>query len=147
MPSIYRPKHSVTIPEADTCAAKPVDARAQALQQPRTDGETEWAGRRKSQPAGVILPATRHWMSSLPPDYRPDRLAIRFPRIANLIAASWDNPKECSAYIYSLLHDERVGRKGFPVEVQQDIAQLRVYFAMLHPIIDWDEQGGRNTRR
>ena len=92
---------------------------------PCTDGETEWAGRRKAQPAGVMLPATRQWMNSLPPDYRPHRLAIRFPRIANLIAARWDSPKECTAYMSSLLHDERGGRKGFPAEVQEDITDLR----------------------
>lgn len=144
MPSIYRPKHSVTIPEADTCAAKPVDARAWASPPARADGESGWAGRRRAQPAQTILPATRHWMNSLPPDHRPQSLALRFPRIANLIAASWGNPRECAAYIYSLLHDERGGRKGFPIEVQQDIADLRVYVAMLHPIVTWDEDGSNS---
>lgn len=142
MPSIYRPKHSVTIPEADTCATRD-DARAQPSPQPGIHGESEWAGRRKAQPAQAILPTTRQWMSAVPPDYRPHSLAIRFPRIANLIAASWDNPKDCTAYLYSLLHDERGGRKGFPVEVQKDLADLRVYYAMLHPIINWDDAGSR----
>jgi hypothetical protein len=137
----------VAIPEVDTCAAAPADARAQSSPPPRTDGESEWAGRRKAQPVQVILPATRRWMNSLPPEYRPASLAIRFPRIANLIAASWDNPKECTAYIYSLLHDERGGRKGFPVQVQKDIADLRVYYAMLHPIINWDESSSPKIRR
>jgi hypothetical protein len=147
MSSIYRPKHSVAIPEADTAPARPVIAKARPSQQPRTWEESEWAGRRKAQPAQVILAATRHWMNSLPPDYRPQSLAIRFPRIANLIAASWGNPKECSAYLYSLLHDQRGGRKGFPVEVQKDITDLRVYFAMLHPIINWDEGSDPPIRR
>ena len=142
MSSIYRPKHSVTIPEADKAPARPVNATTRASQQPRTWEESEWAGRRKAQPAQVILATTRHWMNSLPPDYRPQSLAIRFPRIANLIAASWDNPKECSEYLYSLLHDQRGGRKGFPPEVQKDIADLRVYFMMRHPIVNWDEGGG-----
>lgn len=147
MPSIYRPKHSVTIPEADTCPATPADARVQASQPPRTDGESEWAGRRKAQPAQVILATTRRWMNSLPPDYRPHSLAIRFPRIANLIAASWDNPEECTAYLHSLLHDARGGRKGFPVQVQKDIADLRVYYAILHPFINWDEGGSPQIGR
>ena len=147
MSSIYRPKHSVTIPEAETCAPAPGAGRAQGRQRRGAVDDSEWAGRRKAQPAQVILAPTRHWMNSLPPDYRPQSLAIRFPRIANLIAASWDNPKECSAYIYSLLHDERGGREGFPPEVQKDIADLRFYFAMLHPIVDWDEDGPPKSRR
>lgn len=143
MASIYRPKQSVTTPAADARAPRPVNARAPAPQRPRTASETEWAGRRKAQPAQVILTATRHWMNSLPPDYRPQSLAIRFPRIANLIAASWDDPKECTAYISSLMNDQRGGRKGFPMEVQKDIGDLRAYFTMLHPIINWDEGSSR----
>ena len=69
----------------------------------------------------------------------PEHVRIRFPRIANLIAASWVNPRDCTAYISSLLHDRRGGRKGFPPEVQQDIHDLRVYYARLHPIIHWEE--------
>jgi hypothetical protein len=139
MTSIYRPNHPATNREADNDGARTADSRAQPSQQPRNWDESEWAGRRKAQPAQAILPATRHWMNSISPEYRPHSLAIRFPRIANLIAASWDNPKECSAYIHSLLHDQRGGRKGFPPQVQKDLADLRIYFAMLHPIICWDE--------
>ena len=147
MTSIYRPNHSVTSFEPDTCAPAQAAALPRGRQQRRTADDSEWAGRRKAQPAQIILAPTRHWMNSLPPDYRPQSLAIRFPRIANLIAASWDNPKECNAYLYSLLHDERGGREGFPVEVQKDIADLRVYFAMLHPIVNWDEGGSPNVRK
>jgi len=140
MPSIYRPKHSVTNPEVDVVSGTArvhVDSRSSRRE--TDDGQTEWAGRRKAQPATMILPATRTWMNSLPLDYRPQALGIRFPRILNLIAASWDNPKDCSAFISSLLHDQRGGRKGFPPEVVADIHDLRVYYAKLHPIIDWDE--------
>ena len=98
----------------------------------------EWEGRRKAQPANVVLPATRRWINSIPPEYRPQTLPIRFGRIANLIAASWDNPKDCTAYISSLLHDRRGGRKGFPPEVVQDLRDLRVYYAALHPLVVWD---------
>jgi hypothetical protein len=95
-------------------------------------------GRRKAQPANTVLPLTRRWMNSIPPEYRPQTLPIRFGRIANLLAASWDNPKECTAYISSLLHDNRGTRKGFPPEVMQDIRDLRVYYASLHPLVVWD---------
>lgn len=146
MTSVYRPKHSVINPEADTCRMTPVDRRTRAGMRGGDDGASEWAGRRKAQPAQVILPATRHWMSSLPPDYRPQSLAIRFPRIANMLAASWHNPKECTEYICSLLNDERGGRRGFPPEVQKDLADLRIYCAALHPIINWDENAPPGRR-
>ena len=136
MPSIYRPKHSVLNPEADVAAGAPTKAK-QPTAKYAVDGEIDWVGRRKAQPANVLLPSARKWMNSIPVDYRPQALPIRFPRIVNLIAASWDNPKECTAYISSLLHDQRGGRKGFPAEVIQDLQDLRVYYARLHPIIKW----------
>jgi hypothetical protein len=137
MASIYRPEHSVMDPAADVVPRTHTVARDSASE---NLGDVDWTGRRKAQPANVVLPATRRWMSSIPEDFRPQALAIRFPRIANLIAASWDNPRDCTAYISSLLHDRRGGRKGFPPEVRQDIHDLRVYYARLHPIIHWDQE-------
>ena len=138
MTSIYRQKHSVSVPEADVCLRTQVEADDGSSQDSAADSQVDWVGRRKAQPANVILPVTRRWMNSLPLEYRPQALPIRFARIANLIAANWDNPKDCTAFISSLLHDRRGGRKGFPAEVVQDIHDLRVYYAMLHPIIRWE---------
>ena len=137
MASIYRPEHSVIVPEADVCPRTQIVAEDSANE---NLGHVDWAGRRKAQPANVVLPATRRWLTTIPVDFRPQALAIRFPRIANLLAANWDNPADCTAYISSLLHDQRGGRKGFPPEVQQDIHDLRVYYARLHPIIHWDTE-------
>jgi len=131
MSSIYRPRAS----KADIRQPGQPDLDDGSLHEPRTE---ELAGRRKAQPANVVLPLTRRWMNSIPAEYRPQTLPIRFGRIANLIAASWDNPKECTAYISSLLHDGRGGRKGFPPEVLQDILDLRMYYAALHPLVVWD---------
>jgi hypothetical protein len=135
MTSIYRPKHSVIVPEADVCQRAHASSADDSSERSPTDGQVDWVGRRKAQPANLVLPSTRRWMNSLPLEYRPQALPIRFPRIANLLAANWDNPEDCIAYISSLLHDQRGGRKGFPPEVLQDIHDLRVYYARLHPII------------
>ena len=134
MSSIYRPDHAV----AKAGARRP--GRVNLDDGAAQDGaaQSEWVGRRKAQPANTVLPQTRRWMNSIPPEYRPQTLPIRFGRIANLLAASWDNPKECTAYISSLLHDNRGSRKGFPPEVMQDIRDLRVYYAALHPLVVWD---------
>lgn len=129
MSSIYRPDQP----------APRAKIRQQGKDDPSRDPPSEWVGRRKAQPANVILPLTRRWINSIPPEYRPQTLPIRFGRIANLLAASWDNPKECTAYISSLLHDSRGGRKGFPPEVVQDLLDLRVYYAALHPLVVWDQ--------
>jgi hypothetical protein len=138
MTSIYRPKHSVIVPEADVCQRAQINTADSSSENSATDGQVDWTGRRKTQPANIVLPLTRRWMSSLPLEYRPQALPIRFPRIANLLAANWDNPRDCTAYISSLLHDQRGGRKGFPAEVLQDIHDLRVCYARLHPIIRWE---------
>ena len=137
MSSIYRPGH--VAPKADRRPERVNDDDGSGRDLP-TDAMSEWTGRRKAQPANTILPLTRRWMGTIPPEYRPQTLPIRFGRIANLLAANWDNPKDCSAYISSLLHDRRGGRKGFPPEVLQDIRDLRVYYAKLHPIVVWDQE-------
>jgi hypothetical protein len=138
MTSIYRPKHSVIVPEADACQRAQISTAESSSQDSAIDGQVDWIGRRKAQPANVLLPSTRRWVNSLPLEYRPQVLLIRFGRIANLLAANWDNPSDCTAYMSSLLHDRRGHRKGFPPEVLQDIYDLRVYYARLHPFIRWE---------
>jgi hypothetical protein len=128
----------VIVPEADSCQRAQINTADGLSERSATDGQVDWVGRRKAQPANLVLPSTRRWMNSLPLECRPQALPIRFPRIANLLAANWDNPSDCTAYISSLLHDQRGGRKGFPAEVLQDIHDLRVYYARLHHIIRWE---------
>lgn len=137
MPSIYRPKDSIAS-DAEVRHGPHVNTDAQPAQSATPDEQSVWAGRRKAQPASVLLPATQRWLDSLPPDSRPIALAAQFPRIANLIAATWNNPPDCSAFISSLLDDQRGGRRGFPREVSEDILNLRVNYARLHPIINWE---------
>ena len=133
--SIYRPGAASSKPDVRRTGRPNVDDGSLR----DAGAESEWAGRRKAQPANTVLPLTRRWIITIPPEYRPQTLPIRFGRIANLLAASWDNPKDCTAYISSLLHDDRGTRKGFPPEVLQDIRDLRVYYASLHPLVVWDQ--------
>src|SRR5690349_5111767 len=46
---------------------------------------------RKNQPTDIPLPRTKAWLETLPPKVRPTALMRQFPRIANLIAATWDD--------------------------------------------------------
>ena len=137
MPSIYRPKDSVIEPVSDVCAGANIDTKVHTLNDPVIDNQKEWAGRRKGQPSNILLPATRRWLDTLPIEFRPGALAAQFPRLANLIAATWNNPGDCGACIYALLHDQRGGRRGFPDDVSKDILNLRMYYVRLHPIVDW----------
>ena len=134
MPSIYRPKHSVVGPESDVYRGQHVNTDSGAT----ANDESAWAGRRKAQPVEVILPATQRWLQSLPPDVHPQALAGQFPRLANLFALNWKSPNDCVEFISSLLVDKRGGRRGFPEEVLKDIHRLRVYYATLHPIVNWE---------
>ena len=147
MPSIYRPKHSVTVHETDVAQGAHISTNTHVRQDATSDDQADWVGRRKAQPADVLLPATRHWLNSLPVECRPQALAKHFSRLANLVAANWNNPRDCSAFIYSLLHDQRGGRRGFPREVMEDIINLRMYYARLHPIVDWESGAGADSQR
>jgi hypothetical protein len=147
VPSIYRPKHSVAVPETDVAHGAHISTDGDVPLRAHSGEQSEWVGRRKAQPADVLLPATRRWLDSLPVDARPLTLAKQFARLANLIAANWNNPADCSAFIYSLLHDQRGGRRGFPREVMEDIINLRMYYARLHPIVDWEAGADANRHR
>jgi hypothetical protein len=71
------------------------------------------------------------WLLGLPPNVRPQRLSMQFPRIANALAAVWDEPSECQAAFDKLLCGERAGRAGFPPEVQHELVALRDWWVAL----------------
>jgi hypothetical protein len=130
------------VPETDVAQGAHITTNTHVRQGATSDDQRDWVGRRKAQPADVLLPATRHWLDSLPVESRPLALAKQFPRLANLIAVNWNNPRDCCAFIYALLHDQRGGRRGFPREVMEDIITLRMYYTRLHPIVDWEAGAG-----
>jgi hypothetical protein len=100
---------------------------------------------RRAQPALVLLPRTAIWIANLPPAARPNALAARFARIANLLCALWDDPPVCRKYFDDLLHDRRGGRQGFPPEVRQELGLLHTYFEHatrpVGDVLEWDTTG------
>ena len=72
-------------------------------------------------------------MDGLPAAVRPVVLARKFPRIANSIAELWRRVARCEEYLDTLVVDLRGDRTGFPLEVAQELAALRGYYAELHP--------------
>ena len=93
----------------------------------------ERSRQRAPQPAAVLLHATLRWMDDLAAAVRPVVLPRRFPRIANSIAELWRRVARCEEYLDTLVVDLRGDRTGFPLEVAQELAALRGYYAELHP--------------
>jgi hypothetical protein len=95
--------------------------------------DSNWTRRRMSEPANGLLKPTFAWASSLPLEIQPRTLLYKFPRIANLIAAMWQDPNSIRRYVDDLLVDRRGSRQGFPVEVLRELFQLRAYYDEMHP--------------
>jgi hypothetical protein len=71
------------------------------------------------------------WLGALPENIRPQLTTLRYPRIINVIAAAWPDTQERSTTFDDLLNDRRIGRRGFPVEIEREIAALCLYASSL----------------
>ena len=103
----------------------------------------DWGARRKPGATGsaeTLRTATLQWILKLPEHVQPRHLQLRYPRIANRLAADWERVEVCESYLDSLITDKRGGRKGFPLAVAQEIAGLRDYYFRLHHknLTPWD---------
>jgi hypothetical protein len=74
-----------------------------------------------------------NWASTLPPTFRPNALLAKFPRIANLIAALWQDPSSLRRYVDDLLVDKRGNRKGFQPDILRELFALRAHYDELNP--------------
>ena len=74
-----------------------------------------------------------NWLHELPADVRPRETTLRFPRILNRLARYWDSPRMVDEIFADLLVDRRVGRKGFPPVILEEIRVLYGHFKGLHP--------------
>ena len=88
----------------------------------------EWSSMRKAQPADYLLPQSTRWLVALPPEVPTHSLAMRYPRIVNLIASQWDDRHGASKLFDDLLMDRRGGRAGFPPSVRHDLLRLREFW-------------------
>lgn len=134
--SIYR--RTDRVPVRDFPSGE--DSRA-AVAAPEPDADC--LKRRTSEPANGLLRPTFNWASTLPLEVQPRALLFKFPRIANLIAALWQDPNSVRRYIDDLLVDKRGNRQGFPLDVLRELFQLRAYYDELHPanVKPWESAG------
>ena len=103
---------------------EPSSGQSQPKQASVTPGAYEHL--RKGAPANSALPRTLKWADELPPRVKPVALLRQFPRIANLIAAAWDELAQFEMYMDSLLTDKRGRRKGFPPDVIAELSALDI---------------------
>ncbi len=104
--------------------------------------ESDWIGRRQPQPSAALMPATILWMAGLPAKLRPRLLPVDYTRVANAIAACWNEPAACCRYMDELTVDYRGNRSGFPIAVIMEIAALKNFYeTVLHPVPQtvWDD--------
>ena len=100
---------------------------------------------RRAQPATVLLPRTASWLAEIPEKFRPTALATQFPRIANLICATWADPSARGKYLQELLAGSRPNRKGFPPSVLRELQRLHAVHLTLCDLKRslWDSETGR----
>jgi len=71
------------------------------------------------------------WLGHLPESIRPHLTVVRYPRIINVIAAAWPVASHRSDLFDHLLNDRRIGRRGFPVDIEREIAALCLHASSL----------------
>lgn len=86
-----------------------------------------------------------NWLDALPQKIQPGGLVQRFPRITNKLAELWRRPTQCEKYLDALILDHRGSRKGFPPDIANEIASLKVHLNQhtTVPVFDiWGERIG-----
>jgi hypothetical protein len=97
-----------------------------ARQNARPTDPAEWAKRRRP-PSPVDRALTGEaitWMLALPEPMRPEQLAERMPRLANKIAAVWNDRLRCASALHALTIDDRGGRRGLPGDILEEVKAL-----------------------
>jgi hypothetical protein len=79
-------------------------------------------------PSEMPLRRTLEWAAKLPDDILPAALMCRYARVANVIAATWEDPKALRDYMRSLFTDKPVNRREFPLDVLNELTELQRYF-------------------
>ena len=91
-------------------------------------GSEEYDDLRQATPAEMPLRRTLAWAAALPDDVLPTTLISRYARVANLIAAAWEEPKAFRDYMKSLLTDKRGNRRGFAPDALGELVALQRYY-------------------
>jgi hypothetical protein len=121
--SIYRQHAGLVYAVAD-----PID-RGRADDSVDSQVSIDFTRQRRAQPVAFLLPSTQKWLEGLPRRVQPHVLCDYYPRIANSLAAMWEDTEGLRAYFDELFIDRRGGRRGFPPDVLNDLRALRYHLA------------------
>jgi hypothetical protein len=121
--SIYRQHAGLVYAVAD-----PID-RGRPDESVDSQVSIDFTRQRRAQPVAFLLPSTQKWLEGLPRRVQPHVLCDYYPRIANSLAAMWEDTEGLRAYFDELFIDRRGGRRGFPSDVLNDLRILRYYLA------------------
>jgi hypothetical protein len=81
--------------------------------------------RRKPVPTDRALTgAAMDWVIGLPIALRPHAACEQFPRVVNAIAGAWSDTAFSVQVLDHMINDYRGGRRGFPADVQRELAAL-----------------------
>ena len=130
--SIYRKFDAMRLPSSDLYARRELASKqpeSSVTMVQDSSCEEEYKRRRRAQPVNVPLLRTLDWVERLPPSVKPTALLRQYARIANVIAATWDDPSAFGSYVDCLFRNDRGNRKGLPAEVLLELQVLREYRA------------------
>jgi hypothetical protein len=82
---------------------------------------------RRNAQDDTLSTAAHAWVRALPVSLRPLELCNVYPRLANRLAACWDDVDKTSDVFNDLLVDHRGGRKGFASPIAAELLRVHAY--------------------
>lgn len=73
------------------------------------------------------------WVIKLPPPLRPHVTCEQFPRVVNAMAQAFTDPAYGFQVLQHMISDYRGGRRGFPADVQRELAELEAHYRKAAP--------------
>ncbi len=121
--SLFKVPDTDQTPVLTLVSSLPQSAAADASGHASADAPTQ--RRTPPQPQDRTLSAeARQWLRRLPSRDRPLALCALYARLANRLAAAWDDPLHTEALFDELLIDHRGGLSGFPPLVAAELMRL-----------------------
>lgn len=129
----FKPSGMIEFDITDTVEAAKEASRPEAWMAMERLMPGYWEEQRRPQTAAdrALTGKGIDWMLQLPAEARPKALCEKFPRIANHLADGWDDLPNIRIALMRLLADERGGRKGFSLQIEQEIGRLAAHVQSL----------------
>lgn len=65
------------------------------------------------------------WLTTLPREVRPLRLAVKFPHVVNKLSEVWGRAAAAEDYLNGLLIIDRKDREGFPIHIVRELHRVK----------------------